>query len=121
MSTFRMRAVSVFASFALLAACSSSNDSSGTTEDSGNQGGDTSSGGDTTPGGDTGKADTAGGGDTKPGGDTSGGGDTTPGGDTAGGTTIKTVFIIVMENHSWASITGSTSANYINKTLVPMS
>ena len=34
---------------------------------------------------------------------------------------IKTVFVVVMENHSWATIKGAgASATYINGTLVPM-
>ncbi len=33
---------------------------------------------------------------------------------------IKTVFLIVMENHNWSEIKGSPSAPYINKTLLPM-
>ncbi len=33
---------------------------------------------------------------------------------------IKTVFIILMENHDWRSIEGSPQAPYINKTLLPM-
>src|SRR5450432_4013158 len=33
---------------------------------------------------------------------------------------IKTVFIIVMENHDWAQIKNSLSAPYINQTLLPM-
>src|ERR1041385_74897 len=33
---------------------------------------------------------------------------------------IKTVWIIVMENHNWAQIHGSSSAPYINNTLLPM-
>jgi phosphatidylinositol-3-phosphatase len=33
---------------------------------------------------------------------------------------IKSVFIIVMENHSWSSITGNSSAPYINQTLLPI-
>jgi len=37
---------------------------------------------------------------------------------TTGGA-IKTVFIILLENHNWASFKGSTSAPYINKTLLP--
>ena len=32
---------------------------------------------------------------------------------------IKTVFIIVMENHNWSSIQGNSSAPYINHTLLP--
>ncbi len=32
---------------------------------------------------------------------------------------IKTVFVIVMENHNWSDILGSTSAPYINQTLLP--
>lgn len=33
---------------------------------------------------------------------------------------IKTVFLIVMENKSWSSIVGNSSAPYINGTLLPM-
>jgi len=33
---------------------------------------------------------------------------------------VKTVFIILMENHNWSSIKGSSSAPYINNTLLPM-
>jgi phosphatidylinositol-3-phosphatase len=32
---------------------------------------------------------------------------------------IKTVFIIVMENHNWSDIQNNPSASYINKTLLP--
>lgn len=32
---------------------------------------------------------------------------------------IKTVFLIVMENHNWSSIQGNIAAPYINKTLLP--
>jgi len=34
---------------------------------------------------------------------------------------VKTIFIILMENHNWSSIQGSSSAPYINNTLLPMS
>src|SRR5690348_13131103 len=34
---------------------------------------------------------------------------------------VKTVFIILMENHNWSQIKGSASAPYINNTLLPMS
>src|SRR5216684_586647 len=34
---------------------------------------------------------------------------------------VKTVFIILMENHNWSQIKGSSSAPYINNTLLPMS
>src|ERR1051326_5705288 len=34
---------------------------------------------------------------------------------------VKTVFIILMENHNWSQIQGSASAPYINNTLLPMS
>lgn len=34
---------------------------------------------------------------------------------------IKTVFIIMMENHNWSSIVGSTFCPYINDTLLPIS
>jgi phospholipase C len=43
----------------------------------------------------------------------------TPDGSTPTGG-IKTVFIIMMENHSWSTIKSSGSASYINGTLVPM-
>src|SRR5436305_9086916 len=33
---------------------------------------------------------------------------------------IKTVFVILMENHNWSQIKGSPSAPYINNTLLPM-
>jgi hypothetical protein len=33
---------------------------------------------------------------------------------------IHTVFVILLENHDWSSIKGSTSAPYINNTLLPM-
>ncbi len=33
---------------------------------------------------------------------------------------INTVFIIMMENHNWSQIKGSSSAPYINNTLLPM-
>lgn len=36
----------------------------------------------------------------------------------AGSGGIKTVFLILMENHNWSSIKGSTSAPYINNTLL---
>jgi len=34
---------------------------------------------------------------------------------------MKTVFLILMENHNWADIKGSPSAPYINNTILPMS
>ena len=34
--------------------------------------------------------------------------------------TIKTVFLILMENHNWSDIKGSSSAPYINNTILPM-
>jgi hypothetical protein len=40
--------------------------------------------------------------------------------DAAGAPGIQTVFIILMENHNWSSISGNSSANYINNTLLPM-
>src|SRR5881394_2740834 len=33
---------------------------------------------------------------------------------------IKTVFIIVLENESWAEVVGNTNAPYLNNTLLPM-
>src|SRR5437763_1585698 len=32
---------------------------------------------------------------------------------------IKTVFLILMENHNWSDIKGNPSASYINRTLLP--
>jgi hypothetical protein len=43
-----------------------------------------------------------------------------PVGDAASGHAIKTVWLIVEENHNWSSIKGSKSAPYINDTLLPM-
>ena len=40
--------------------------------------------------------------------------------DAGGAHHVKTVFVLVMENHSWSSIKGSSSAPYINGTLLPM-
>ena len=37
----------------------------------------------------------------------------------AAAASIKTVFVILMENHNWSSIKGSASAPYINNTLLP--
>ena len=121
-----------FGAVIALAACSASS------SDSGNPGGGDDTG---TPGTDSGGDD--GGGDTSTPTDTGGGGDTgTPGGDTGvptgdtgtpptdtggGGDVgpstggIKTVFIILMENHNWSAIKGSSSAPYINGTLLPAS
>jgi alpha-D-xyloside xylohydrolase len=39
---------------------------------------------------------------------------------TAGLNANSTVFVILMENHNWSSILGSTNASYINNTLLPM-
>ena len=36
------------------------------------------------------------------------------------GGVIQTVFLVLMENHNWSSIHGSTSAPYLNQTLLPM-
>src|SRR5437870_5824217 len=38
----------------------------------------------------------------------------------AGIAQVQTVFIVVMENRSWAEIKGSTNAPYLNGTLLPM-
>jgi hypothetical protein len=40
--------------------------------------------------------------------------------DAAPARAIKTVFVIVMENHNWSAIKGSPSAPFINQTLLPM-
>ncbi|GDX82207.1 hypothetical protein LBMAG42_40180 [Deltaproteobacteria bacterium] len=53
-------------------------------------------------------------------------GETGPGADTgdieetAAVETIKTVFVLVMENHNWHDILGNADAPYINDTLLPM-
>jgi len=39
---------------------------------------------------------------------------------TATSSTMKTVFLILMENHNWSDIKGSSSAPYINNTLLTM-
>ncbi len=96
-----------FAALGLLYACGSS----GT--DVGGGGGDTDGGGGgNTDGGGGGGGDTDGGGG---GGNTEGGGGGNDSG-LSGTRAIKTVFIIMMENHSWASVN---TATYI-KTLIPM-
>lgn len=40
--------------------------------------------------------------------------------DTAEAAALKTVFVIVMENHNWHDILGNSDAPYINDTLLPM-
>src|SRR5438093_3640726 len=45
---------------------------------------------------------------------------TTRPGTCSGACPIHTVFLILMENHDWSSITGSPSAPYINDVLLPM-
>ncbi len=78
--------------------------------DSGHPGSDSSVGtndGSTPP-------DSSMGAETSPGTDGSGPGETSP-----GGHAIKTVFVIMMENNNWSSVTGDATATYINGTLVP--
>jgi hypothetical protein len=88
------------ASLVLVAACSGSSSTAGAQPD----------GGGPDPGSDGGTVSPP---PPPPAGD--GGSDTgAPGG------AIKTVFLILMENHSWSTIKGSASAPYINNTLVPM-
>lgn len=57
-------------------------------------------------------------GDSSPGNDA--GGDAPSDGSMMMGSAIQTVFIIVMENHSWSTIQKSASAKYITGTLLPM-
>ena len=120
---------------AALVGCSSSNnsgdDGTGNPADSTPSSGDSTSPGDdsTTP---TGDSTSTGDSTTPPDDSTSTGdsvvppGDSTPPTDTGvkpdaptptGG--IKNVFVILMENHNWSSIKGSTSAPYINTKLLP--
>ncbi len=47
-------------------------------------------------------------------------GGTPPSDGSASTGSLKTVFVILMENHNWSQIKGSSSAPYINKTLLPM-
>lgn len=68
---------------------------------------DTATGDDTGPAADTGPADT---------GPASETGDTA---DAPAGHAIQYVWVVVMENHNWSSIKGSSSAPYVNKTLLP--
>ncbi len=103
---------------ALAAGCGSSG--SGNSGSSGGGAGGTSAGGSggtssggTSSGGSAGSA-TGGSGGTSTGGAGGSGG-------SASGNHIKTVFLIMMENHNWSAIKGSSSAPYINKTLLPMS
>ena len=35
-------------------------------------------------------------------------------------TNVKTVFVVVMENHNWSQFKGSASAPYLNNTLLPI-
>ncbi len=55
------------------------------------------------------------------GGSSGGSGGSSGGGGDAGASHIKTVFLILMENHNWSDIHGSASAPYINNTLLPAS
>jgi hypothetical protein len=48
-------------------------------------------------------------------------GGSSSGGDGGGGHAIKTVFLILLENHNWSDIKGSSSAPYINGMLLPES
>jgi phosphatidylinositol-3-phosphatase len=68
----------------------------------------TSDSGSPPPGGDAGGSDTANVSDAS-------GGPDSP----VGGHAIKTVFLILMENHNWSDIKGSSSAPYINNMLLP--
>ena len=88
---------------------SGTSDSSSTTD----SGSGTDTGGGT---GDSSSPPDSSGSETGMGTDGSGPADTT----TTGGHAIKTVFIIMMENTNWSSVTGDAAATYINGTLVPM-
>jgi phosphatidylinositol-3-phosphatase len=73
---------------------------------------------------DTGSTGTDGGGDTRFGSDTASTDDTSASTDGPPGDTpvtpdhIQTVFVIMMENHSWSDVKGKSSAPYINDTLL---
>jgi hypothetical protein len=69
---------------------------------------------------DHGVGDAGRGGDASGGSDAGGGGESGAEGDAGRNShAIKTVFIILMENHDWSLISGSASAPYINKKLLP--
>jgi len=107
------RILPIFAS--VLLACSSNNGGDDNTADGG---GDGAMSGDSNMQNDSSSKDAnqndTGGNDS---GNDSGGMDS--GSDGGGGNNIKTIFLILMENHSWSTISGSSSAMYINKTMVP--
>ena len=86
-----------------------------------NTGGSSNNGGSSNVGGGT-NVGTNVGGSTNVGGNGSGagGGSTTSTGSAGGGQGIQTVFLIMMENHDWSDVKGSSSAPYINNTLLPM-
>jgi hypothetical protein len=90
--------------------------SAGGTNAGGTNAGGTNAGG-TNAGGTNAGGTNAGG--TSAGGVSGGGGTAAGGGGTGGGgnANIKTVFIILMENHDWSSIKGSSSAPYLNSLL----
>ncbi len=103
-------------SMTTLSGCGSSDSTgSGGHHGSGASGG---SGGTAASGGNGGAAGSGG---TSSGGAVGSGGTSSGGAAGAGGSghAIKTVFIILMENHSWSTIKASSSAPYINNTLVP--
>jgi phosphatidylinositol-3-phosphatase len=96
---------------------SSGNGGSGGTAGSGGSGGSGGVGGSGGSGGIGGSGGSGGTGGTAGSGGVGGSGGT--GG--SGGASIHTVFLILMENHNWDEIHPSTSAPYINNTLLPMS
>ncbi len=114
----------------VVASCSSSSSTSALTPEGGTPPG-TDGGGPNPDGGPgPGMDGGPGGNDSGPGGNDSGNGGNDSGGNkdsggggkdsgSGGGHAIKTVFIIMEENHNWSSIKGSSSAPYINNILLP--
>ncbi len=110
--------------------CSGSTSVDPTTDDGGTDGTSGDGSVDTGANGDTSASDTGTPGDATDTGPTTDTGPATDTGTTDGGTTdggsdastthaIRYVWVIVMENRNWSSIKGSSSAPYINKTLLP--
>lgn len=79
---------------------------------------DTAAGDDGAPSGASAPSDAPSG---SPGGETPASGADAGGDGASSSSPLRTVFVIVMENHSWDTIHASDSATYINETLLPMS
>ncbi|HEY8086825.1 MAG TPA: alkaline phosphatase family protein [Polyangiaceae bacterium] len=108
------------------AACGSSSNGGNSGGGDGGSGASSSGAGSSGGGSSGGASSSSGGGSTSSGsgGSSSGSGASSSGGSSSGssggtGNHIKTIFLILMENHNWSGIKGSSSAPYINNTLLP--